>query len=58
VLLWLREPDKAKSQTLSWELPDVIEVFHETTTLANLISKRPEKRKDAMCEAAKSVIAL
>jgi len=58
VLLWLRKPDKAKSQTLSRELPDVVEMFYETTILANLTSKLPGKRRDAMCEAANSVLAL
>jgi len=58
VLLWLREPDKAKSQTLPRELPDVVEILHETTTLANLISKLPEKRRYVMCEAPNSVLGL
>jgi len=51
----LRELDKAKSQTLP---PDVVEMLHETTTLANLISKLPEKRRYAMCEAPNSVLGL
>lgn len=45
VLLWLQEPDKAKSQTLPRELPDMVEKFHVTTSLANLISTLPEKRQ-------------